>query len=439
MKRLLVLLFLLAGMVSVFCQEEVLVLDDALRNSVTYLADRLPKGAIVVVRDFTTDSDRLTDYIVDRLTEYMDSVGGFTVVERKNLEAIEEELDIHQSGEVSEATAQEIGQKLGAQIVIDGSLDFIGKEYQLSIKPIEVATAAVRAPHSERVSFNRLLADLLGIPLPLKGITVSSLPKKTVYKRREAFESSGIVVTGTYIDDSTEVVSGYTLNPAEGDKQITAGSGKKTITVTYNDQSTTFTITVNAGEAWSSKWLYFGARAGISPRFYKLSDDISGEVESPGISFEAGAHFALQIIRPLAVQIEVLYTADKVKYSGDGYEASFESHSLMFPALLKLTFRPGNFLIAAFGGAYFTLPLGELKTTSTGDEAGSFDVSIPIGLIGGLNFGLKLGPGVLFLDARYARELGNTSIDDGKGHLAIYSRGMMSFTLGYEIGIITRK
>jgi hypothetical protein len=70
MKRLVVLLFLLASTVSVFAQEEVLALDDALRNSVKYLADRLPKGAIVVVRDFTTDSDRLTDYIVDRLTYY---------------------------------------------------------------------------------------------------------------------------------------------------------------------------------------------------------------------------------------------------------------------------------------------------------------------------------------------------------------------------------
>jgi hypothetical protein len=279
----------------------------------------------------------------------------------------------------------------------------------------------------------------LGIALPLKAITVSSLPKKKAYKRHEAFESSGMVVTGLYIDDSTEAVSGYTLNPTEGDKQITAGIGEKTITVTYNDQTTTFTIMVNAGEAWSNKWLYFGARAGVSPRFYTLSDDISGDVESPGISFEAGVHFALQIIRPLAVQIEALYTADKVAYSGDGYEATFESMSLMFPVLLKLTFRPGNFLIAAFGGGYYALPLGELKTTSTIDGEGSFDASIPLGLIGGLNFGLKLGPGVLFLDARYARELGNTSIDDGKGKLAIYSRGMASFTLGYEIGIITRK
>ncbi|MDR0635805.1 MAG: hypothetical protein LBF87_01845, partial [Treponema sp.] len=88
-----------------------------------------------------------------------------------------------------------------------------------------------------------------------------------------------------------------------------------------------------------------------------------------------------------------------------------------------------------FGGGYFSLPLGKLKV---GDD-GSFDASIPLGVVGGVNLGFKIGPGALFLDARYAMELGKTSISDGKGNLAIYSRAMASFTLGYEIGIITRK
>jgi hypothetical protein len=288
----------------------------------------------------------------------------------------------------------------------------------------------------------------LGIALPLKAITVSSLPKKKAYKRHEAFESSGMVVTGIYIDDSTQAVSGYTLNPVEGDKQITAGGGEKTITVTYHDQTTTFTITVDAGDAWKNKWVYFGIRGGGSMRRYTLSEDLAGTADI-GITYEAGALVGFQVSRFLAIQAEAVFTGDKVVYGSDDdtlqtyvedeYTASFNSMSLMIPVLAKVTFRPGIFLLAVYGGAYYTLPLGDMQFESDDDGKSSYKFSVPIGVVGGLDLGIKLGPGALFLDARYAADLGNTSISDGKGNLAVYSRQMLSFSLGYEIGIINRK
>ncbi|MDR2576303.1 MAG: bacterial Ig-like domain-containing protein [Treponema sp.] len=86
---------------------------------------------------------------------------------------------------------------------------------------------------------------MTGCPEPEpEGPTVASIaittpPAKTTYIIGESFDSTGLVVTATYDDDSTEVVTGYTLS---GFDSTTAG--EKTITVTYEGKTVTFTVTV---------------------------------------------------------------------------------------------------------------------------------------------------------------------------------------------------
>jgi TolB-like protein len=341
-------------------------IDKAITDSMDYLVGRLAPGSTVVVLNFTAPTQAVSDYVIEELTTYLVNDGNLTIVDRRNLELLDQEVDYQLTGEVSDATAVEFGHKLGAQTIISGSLRVMGDEYRLRIQALSVETAQIQGAQNRDVVLDRRFATLLGVE----------------------------------------------IQEIQVEKEL---------------------------PSWSNKWLYFGTRGGASLRFYTLSGDIKGDVEPNSITYEAGVHLGLQITRFLAVQVEALYTADKVSYSGEGYEASFESQSLVFPALVKLTFRPGNFLFAVFGGGYYSLPLDKLKASSDVDEAASFDMSIPIGVVGGLNLGLKMGPGALFLDARYGMELGNTSIKDDKGNLAIYSRTMASVTLGYEIGIITRK
>ena len=74
----------------------------------------------------------------------------------------------------------------------------------------------------------------------LTSISVSG-PTKTKYEVGETFDPTGLVVTAHYDDGSTSIISAgqYTLSDVD-----MSSNGKKTITVTYQGQTATFTITV---------------------------------------------------------------------------------------------------------------------------------------------------------------------------------------------------
>lgn len=70
-------------------------------------------------------------------------------------------------------------------------------------------------------------------------IEVTSLPTKTRYYEDDEFLSSGIIVSQVYTDGIKEEIAGYSLSSPD-----MSSGGEKTITVTYNKFTTTFTITV---------------------------------------------------------------------------------------------------------------------------------------------------------------------------------------------------
>jgi DNA-binding protein YbaB len=77
----------------------------------------------------------------------------------------------------------------------------------------------------------------------LESIAVTTPPTKTVYAKGEALDISGLVVTGTYSDESTKIETVTTAN-ITGYNPNTLGS--QTLTVTINGKTTTFNVTVNA-------------------------------------------------------------------------------------------------------------------------------------------------------------------------------------------------
>jgi hypothetical protein len=116
----------------------------------------------VVVLNFTSNSAALTDYIIEELTGFIVNDGSLTVVDRRNLEIIRQELEFQLSGEVSDETAQSIGQKLGAQTIISGSITAIGATYRLRIRAIAVETAAIQGMHNVTVAQDSTIAALTG-------------------------------------------------------------------------------------------------------------------------------------------------------------------------------------------------------------------------------------------------------------------------------------
>jgi hypothetical protein len=204
---------------------------------------------------------------------------------------------------------------------------------------------------------------------------------------------------------------------------------------------------------FSTQWLYLGLRAGPSLRFYTPTGDIpytGGDTFAPSMDAAFQANF--QFLSFLSLQGEVVFTWDSasrwaynlVTTEGnekeiDRYTWNYNSLSLQFPLTARLNFYPGRFRVSPFLGTYFLLPLGDLTVKSSqggGEESGAYGYSLPLGLLGGLNGALKVGPGWIFADLRYAADLGELEPEGGERQ---YRRSMVSFTMGYELGFFTRK
>ena len=82
----------------------------------------------------------------------------------------------------------------------------------------------------------------------LKSIAISGEATKTTYTEGEAFDPTGLVVTATYEDESTENVTSrvkWTFNP----ETLTLGTNEVKATATYGEMTASKTVTVTVTEA----------------------------------------------------------------------------------------------------------------------------------------------------------------------------------------------
>jgi hypothetical protein len=126
-------------------------LDNAIRETSDYLNKRIQKGSKVVFLNIKSDWPDLSEYILFGLTENAVNDDIFTVVDRQQLDLIRAEQNFQWSGEVSDASAQEIGQMLGAQTIVSGSVTTIGSTYRIQARAIEVQTAKIQGQLNQNV------------------------------------------------------------------------------------------------------------------------------------------------------------------------------------------------------------------------------------------------------------------------------------------------
>jgi formylglycine-generating enzyme required for sulfatase activity len=86
------------------------------------------------------------------------------VVDRANLALIQQEMDFQQSGEVSDSSAQSIGQKLGAQTIVSGSITAFGNLWRLSVRALDVESAQVQGQFNRNMSSSPAIAALTSGP-----------------------------------------------------------------------------------------------------------------------------------------------------------------------------------------------------------------------------------------------------------------------------------
>jgi len=158
-KYALFLLILFAAAGIVFSQT--ITIDEAIKSGAKEIEAKLAKGVRVVVLNFNSPTDRLSNYVLDEMIAALVNGGKLVVVDRQNLALIQREMNFQMSGEVSDASAQEIGMKLGAQSIISGALEDMGSYYRVRFRTIEVVSAAAQAWPSYSVKKDKQMELLL--------------------------------------------------------------------------------------------------------------------------------------------------------------------------------------------------------------------------------------------------------------------------------------
>jgi hypothetical protein len=115
-------------------------------------------------------------------------------------------------------------------------------------------------------------------------------------------------------------------------------------------------------------------------------------------------------------------------FSGGLHKAEFSGLSLMIPVIVKYEFKLGPVAVQPLAGLYFNFALGNLEYKGFGGDE-DLDWEKPLlGLMFGADAGIDLGRGRVFVDLRFAGDLGDTVIDND----IKMGKTVFMMTLGYR-------
>jgi hypothetical protein len=181
--------------------------------------------------------------------------------------------------------------------------------------------------------------------------------------------------------------------------------------------------------AWRNKLLYLGASAFWSPRIY-----YGNTQETELLNIGAGISAELQFLNFMSVETGAALVPEWI---GILYVDGVERHDwvLEIPLLLKFPVKPGIYhLIEPYGGIHVNYPLYGVGSPP------------PLSWCAGLQYGIKAGPGMLFIDARFSMDIDASRnieifrfLRKSNNTTVLYSnRYQIDAGLGYKFGLISR-
>jgi hypothetical protein len=124
-------------------------IEGALSRAGKILANELPDKATIAVISIATRDRNMAEFVIEEITYILVHTGYFRMVDRRSLDAIRDEQNFQMSGDVDDNSAVSIGHKLGASIVITGSVSGEDVLRRLRVKALDVKTAEIVAMASE--------------------------------------------------------------------------------------------------------------------------------------------------------------------------------------------------------------------------------------------------------------------------------------------------
>lgn len=161
MKKALFCVLLLFVSLGLSAQQQ-LNLSEAINRSARAVEGVLPQNSKVAVLNFAAPSETFSDFVIEELTGELVNGKKVTIVDRRNLALISQEMNLQLSGDVSDESAQAIGKMLGAQSIISGSLTNMRTFYRFRVKVINVETAAIQTQASFDLRNDEQVAFLMG-------------------------------------------------------------------------------------------------------------------------------------------------------------------------------------------------------------------------------------------------------------------------------------
>ena len=136
-------------------------LESAIREAAVQMESRLPANTEVALVSAGSSSAQLSEYIVNQLEAALVGSGKLIVLDRANLDKIRMEQGFQLSGDVSDESAKAIGQLLGAGAIVTGSFTDLGDVYHLTIKAINMETAAVAVSYPADITKSNRIRTML--------------------------------------------------------------------------------------------------------------------------------------------------------------------------------------------------------------------------------------------------------------------------------------
>jgi len=132
-------------------------LDDAIRNSVVQIQEGLNRGSTIIVYQFQSQNERISDYILNELFNLLVNSHDFVVLDRANQSVIDAELDFQfyrSTGMISDDSLANLTSRLGASAIVTGSLDDTGNEYRFRIRVLGTETSAAIVSYAASINNN---------------------------------------------------------------------------------------------------------------------------------------------------------------------------------------------------------------------------------------------------------------------------------------------
>ena len=205
-------------------------------------------------------------------------------------------------------------------------------------------------------------------------------------------------------------------------------------------------------ELWKNKILYLGGSFGLGPIFGSDGTALGGNINPLQIDWQITKFLSLGTGLNLYFGPQTKHTAPK---QTDPLSGEMETYSgvethIMFPLILKYTYRPGIFSFELGGGIYVspttistmvehTNENGYTTAEGYGKKLFSIESDNPFGFIINSNFGVKVGQGILFLDLRYLRDFSEITFKFNDEKIGNHLWNMLGINIGYKYGFFNSK